>query len=90
VSALSTFFAMLVVLLATLATLAVAGLVVAYVAFTHRGRDVPRAVPGAERLTGFLRGVHERWTLDPEPAEHHEAERRLHVRQGGVRRPSQN
>jgi hypothetical protein len=90
VPALSTLFAMLVIVLAMLATLALAGLVVAYVAFTQRGRDVPDAVPGAGRLTGLLRGVHDRWTFDPEPDEHADPERRLHVQRGGIRRPSEN
>lgn len=90
VPALSTIFAMLVIVLATLATLVVAGLVVAYVAFVHRGHDVPAVVPGADRLTALLRGVHDRWSIDPEPAEHRDPERRLHVRRGGLRRPSEN
>jgi hypothetical protein len=90
VPGLSTFFAMLVIGLATLATLAVAGLVVGYVACVQRGRDVPGVVPGAERITAFLRGVHERWVLDPEPGEHPDPERRLYVRRGSIRRPSEN
>ena len=81
----STFFSMLVILLAMLLTLAVAGLVVVFVAFISRGRDIP----GAERLTDALRRLQDRWTVPTEPPEHRDPERRLHVRKGGIRRPTE-
>ena len=78
------FMAMLVVFVAMLVTLAVAGLVVAYVAFIQRGRDIPRAPWLTERLESFV----ERWRVPTEPAEHDDPERQLQVRHGGLRRPS--
>jgi hypothetical protein len=77
------FMAMLVVFVAMLVTLAVAGLVVAYVAFIQRGRDIPRA----SWLTEKLESLVERWRVPTEPAEHDDPERQLHVRHGGLRRP---
>jgi len=40
---------MLVVLLSVLVTVVAAGMVVAYVAYPQRGRDVPTAVRGEQR-----------------------------------------
>jgi hypothetical protein len=78
------FFATLVVLVAMALTLAAAGLVVAYVAFIERGRDIPRA----EWLTDLMRRLVSRWQVPTEPAEHDDPDRQLHVRHGGIRRPS--
>jgi len=75
--------AMLVVFVAMLVTLAVAGLVVAYVAFVQRGRDIPRAPGLTERLERFV----EHWRVPTEPAQHDDPDRQLHVRQGGIRPP---
>ena len=80
----STFFAMLVVLLATLLTLAAAGLVVCYVAFVSRGRGIPRA----DRLTDAMRRAADRWQVPTEPAQHNDPDGQLHVRHGGIRSPS--
>jgi hypothetical protein len=80
------FFTMLVVFVAMLVTLAVAGLVVAYVAFVQRGRDIPRAPWLTEKLQSFV----ERWRVPTEPAQNDDPDRQLHVRQGGLRRPSRH
>jgi hypothetical protein len=77
-------FAMFVVFVAMLFTLAVAGVVVAYVAFVQRGRPVPRA----QWLTDVLQRLERRWAVPAEPAESNQPDRRLHVRSGGIRRPS--
>ena len=50
------------------------------------GRDVP----GAPWLTEWLESFVERWRVPTEPAQHDDPERRLHVRQGGLRRPSRH
>jgi hypothetical protein len=78
------FLAMLVVFVAMLVTLAVAGLVVAYVAFVQRGREIPRAPWLTEKLDSFV----ERWRVPTEPAQYEDPDKQLHVRQGGIRRPS--
>lgn len=80
----STFFAMLVVLVAMLLTLAAAGLVVCYVAFISRGREIPRA----DWLTDAMRRAVDRWHVPTEPAQHDEPDRQLHVRRGGIESPS--
>ena len=81
--AMSTFFAMLVVLLAMLLTLAAAALVVCYVAFVSRGRDIPRA----DWLTDAMRRAADRWHVPTEPAQHDDPDRQLHVQQGGIQSP---
>jgi len=80
------FFAMLVVFVAMIVILVVAGLVVAYVAFIQRGRDIPGAPWLTEKLESFV----ERWRVPTEPAEHDDPDKKLHVRQGGIRRPSRH
>lgn len=57
---------MLVVLVSLLVIVVAAGLVVAYVAYPHRGRDVPTAVPGGRRLSAGMRRVVDRAGLDPD------------------------
>jgi hypothetical protein len=79
----STFFAMLVVLVALLLTLVAAGLVVCYVAFVSRGRDIPRADWLSEAMR---RGAH-RWHVPTEPAQHEDPDGQLHVRHGGIKPP---
>ena len=85
------FFAMLVMFVALLVTLAVAGLVVAYVAFVQRGREIPRAPWLTEKLESFV----EWWHVPTEPAQNHDPDRQLHVQRGGLsrsrsRRPSRH
>lgn len=77
-------FGIFVILVAMLVTLAVAGVVVAYVAFVHQGKDIPRA----PWLTEALQRAEHRWGVPTEPAEHHDPDRQLHVRQGGISGPS--
>jgi hypothetical protein len=78
----ATFFAILVILLAMLVTLAAAGLVVAYVAFVARGRDIPHAA----WLTDVMRRAVARWHVPTEPESPEHPDRALHVKHGGIRR----
>jgi hypothetical protein len=79
----STFFAMLVMVLAMLMTLGAAGLVVCYVAFVSRGRDIPRA----PWLTNAMRRAADRWRVTTDPTQHDDPDRQLHVRHGGIHSP---
>lgn len=83
-------FAMLVILLAMVLTLVVAALVVVYVAFIQRGKEIPRAVPKAEWLTDAMLRASDRWGVPTEAAENQESDRKLHVRHGGIRRPREH
>ncbi len=78
------FFAMFVIFVAMLVTLAAAGLVVAYVAFIHQGKEIPRAA----WLTDTMRRVVARWSVPTEPSDSNDPARQLHVQHGGIRRPS--
>ncbi|MGH3367471.1 MAG: hypothetical protein ACRDOY_09725 [Nocardioidaceae bacterium] len=74
---------LLVMLLATLTILAVAGLVVAYVAYPHQGKEIPRA----EWLTDAMNRAVDRWGVPTEPRDDEDAERRQqHVDSGASSR----